>query len=82
MNNAYSFPIAFSRRRSIAPSLSGKGTSDSFAGGQGQALQVLEKIFLSERIFPKNLDRPESSALIRPKQGTTDRRMTQEKKSS
>jgi hypothetical protein len=48
--------------------------------GQGQALRVLEKIFLFERIFPKSLDRPESSALIRPKQGTTDRRMTQEKK--
>jgi hypothetical protein len=62
--------------------LPGKDTSDSWTGGQGQALRVLGKIFLFERIFPKNLDRPESSALIRPKQGTTDRRMTQEKKSS
>jgi hypothetical protein len=37
---------------------------------------------LGERIFPKNLDHPESSALIRPKQGPTDRRMTQKKKYS
>jgi hypothetical protein len=84
MNNAYSFPITFSRRWSIAPCLSGKGTSDSFAGGQGLShfgfWEKSSSFPSGERIFPKNLDRPESSTLIRPKQGTTDRRMTHEKK--
>jgi hypothetical protein len=35
-----------------------KIASDSCVVGQGQTLRVLGKIFLFERIFPKNLDRP------------------------